>query len=86
MFFIFSKCDLESKIYNYNNLQFRLAVRLVLFLLVKKRNEKSFQIQAFCEEKDLTLLLGVFWYAESKNQCWQTEKWLLIDLICIFSR
>ena len=55
-------------------------------MIVKKRNEKSFQVQAFCEEKDLTLRLGVFWYAEFKNQCWQTEKWLLIDLICIFSR
>ena len=35
--------------------------------IVKKRNEKIFQVQAFCEEKDLTLSLGVFWYAEFKN-------------------
>ena len=55
-------------------------------LVVKKLNEKSFQVQAFCEERDLTLCLGVFWYAESKNQCLQTEKRLLIDLICLFSR
>ena len=54
--------------------------------IVKKRNEKSYQVQAFCEERGLTPLLGVIWYAESKNQCWQAERWLLIELICIFSR
>ena len=54
--------------------------------VVKKRNEKSYQVQAFCEERGLTSLLGVIWYAESKNQCWQAGKWLLIELICIFLR
>ena len=44
------------------------------------------KVQAFCEEKVLRYLLGVFWYAESKNKCWQAEKWRLHYLICIFSR
>ena len=54
-----------------------------------KKSEKSLSfvtVQAFCEEKGLRSLSGVFGYAESKNQCWQAEKWLFIDLICIFSR
>ena len=35
---------------------------LVLILsIVKKRNEKSYQVQAFCEERDSTPLLGVIW-------------------------
>ena len=53
-------------------------------LLYKKRTEKSYQVEAFCEEKGLTSVLVVIWYAESKNQCLQAEKWRLIDLICIF--
>ena len=44
------------------------------------------KVQAFCEEKGLRSFLGVFGYAESKNQCWQAEKWLLHHLICIFPR
>ena len=59
------------------------------YLLVRTKNQKSrlvLMVQAFCEEKGLRSLLGVFGYAESKNQCWQAEKWLFIDLICIFSR
>ena len=32
------------------------------------------KVHAFCEEKGLTSLLGVFEYAESKSQCWQAEK------------
>ena len=44
------------------------------------------KVQAFCEEKGLRSLLGVFGYAESKNQCWQAEKRLLHYLICIFPR
>ena len=28
----------------------------------------------------------VIWYARSKNQCLQAEKWRLIELICMFSR
>ena len=31
------------------------------FKLVKKRNEKSYQVQAFCEERGLTPVLGVIW-------------------------
>ena len=54
-----------------------------------KKNQKSrlvLTVQAFYEEKGLRSLSGVVGYAESKNQCWQVEKWLFIDLICIFSR
>ena len=46
-------------------------------LLVRKkiRKRRLFKkVQAFCEEKVLRYVLGVFWYAESKNQCWQAEK------------
>ena len=53
----------------------------------KIRKRRLFKkVQAFCEEKVLRCLLGVFWYAESKNQCWQAEKWHLYYLICIFPR
>ena len=58
-------------------------------ILVKTENEKRrfvMKVQAFCEEKGLRSFLGVFGYAESKNQCWQAEKWLLHHLICIFPR
>ena len=57
------------------------------FILVRTKNQKSLlvlTVQAFCEEKGLRSLSGVFGYAKSKNQCWQVEKWLFIDLICIF--
>ena len=57
--------------------------------IVRTKNQKSrlvLTVQAFCEEKGLRSLSGVVGYAESKNQCWQVEKWLFIDLICIFSR
>ena len=57
--------------------------------IVRTKNQKShlvLTVQAFCEEKGLRSLSGVVGYAESKNQCWQAEKWLFIDLICIFSR
>ena len=59
-----------------------------VFLIVRKKNQKSrlvLTVQAFCEEKGLRSLSGVFGYAESKNQCWQVEKWLFIYLICIIS-
>ena len=59
------------------------------FALVRKkiRKRRLFKkVQAFCEEKVLRYLLDVFWYAESKNQCWQAEKWRLHYLICIFPR
>ena len=53
----------------------------------KIRKRRLFKkVQAFCEEKVLRCLLGVFLYAESKNQCWQAEKWRLHYLICIFPR
>ena len=57
--------------------------------IVRTKNQKSrlvLMVQAFCEEKGLRSLSGVVGYAESKNQCWHVEKWLFIDLICIFSR
>ena len=60
-----------------------------LTFIVKTENEKRrfvMKVQAFCEEKGLRSFLGVFGYAESKNQCWQAEKWLLHHLICIFPR
>ena len=44
------------------------------------------KVQAFCEDKVLRYLLGVFWLAESKNQCWQAKKWRLHYLICMFPR
>ena len=46
------------------------------FLIVRKkiRKRRLFKkVQAFFEEKVLRYLLGVFWHAESKNQCWQAE-------------
>ena len=53
----------------------------------KIRKRRLFKkVQAFCEEKVLKCLLGVFWYAESNNQCWQAEKRRLHYLICIFPR
>ena len=53
----------------------------------KIRKRRLFKkVQAFCEEKVLRCLLGVFWYAESKNQCWQAEKWRLHYQICIFPK
>ena len=53
----------------------------------KIRKRRLFKkVQAFCEEKVLRYLLGVFWYAESNNQCWQAEKWRLHCLISIFPR
>ena len=60
-----------------------------VFILVRTKNQKSrlvLMVQAFFEEKGLRSLSGVVGYAESKNQCWQVEKWLFIDIICIFSR
>ena len=57
--------------------------------IVKPENEKRrsvMKVQAFYEEKGLRPFLGVFGYAESKNQCWQAEKWPLHHLICIFPR
>ena len=53
---------------------------LVKLLIVRKkiRKRRLFKkVQAFCEEKVLRYLLEIFWYAESKNQCWQAEKWRL---------
>ena len=57
---------------------------IVRKIIRKRRLFKK--VQAFCEENVLRYLLGVFWYAESKNQCWQAEKWRLDYLICIFPR
>ena len=64
-------------------------LKKVQTIVVKTENEKRrfvMKVQAFCEEKGLRSFLGVFGYAESKNQCWQAEKWLLHHLICIFPR
>ena len=59
----------------------------IQFNLEKNQKRRLFKkVQTFCEEKVLRCLLGVFWYAESKNQCWQAEKWRLHYLICIFPR
>ena len=66
----------------------RMADKSNMHIVRKKiRKRRLFKkVQAFCEEKVLRYQLGVFWYAESKNQCWQAEKWRLHYLICIFSR
>ena len=47
---------------------FLLLLILIVFgtilsedFIVKKRNEKSYQVQAFCEERGLTPLIGVIW-------------------------
>ena len=65
-------------------MEFRFCITLVI---VRTKNQKSrLVLTVFCEEKGLRSLSGVFGYAESKNQCWQVEKWFFIDLICIFSR
>ena len=69
--------------------RFGLELNISETVLVRTKNQKSrlvLTVQAFCEEKGLRSLSGVFGYAESENQCWQAEKWLFIDLICIFSR
>ena len=48
----------------------------------KIRKRRLFKkVQAFCEENVLRCLLGVFWYAESINQCWQAEKCRIHGLI-----
>ena len=70
---------------------FRKLTSFILCLIYsqEKKSEKRRlfkKVQAFCEEKVLRCLLGVFWYTESKNQCWQAEKWHLHYLICIFPR
>ena len=57
--------------------------------IARTKYEKSrlvLTVQAFCEEKGLRSLSGVLRYAESKNQCWQADKWRLHHLICIFSK
>ena len=71
------------------SLCFRYTDSTIPLLLVRTKKQKSrlvLTVPAFCEEKGLRSLSGVVGYAESKNQCWQFEKWLFIDLICIFSR
>ena len=70
-------CDPSS---NLGGTLFMFSSCLQYFLFIARK------VQAFCEEKVLRCLLGVFWYAESKNQCWQAEKWRLHYLICIFFR
>ena len=37
----------------------------------------------FLKTKGLTHFIKVIWYAKSENQCFQAEKWRLIELICI---
>ena len=59
----------------------------ILYSQEKIRKRRLFKkVLAFCEEKILRCLLGIFWYAESKNQGWQAEKWRPHYLICIFPR
>ena len=49
--------------FKYNKVALFLLEKqgISIFRLVKKRNEKSYQVQAFCEERGLTPLLGVIW-------------------------
>ena len=72
----------SSRVFNVANVSFNAISQEK-----KIRKRRLFKkVQAFCEEKVLRCLLGVFWYAESKNQCWQAEKWRLHYLICILPR
>ena len=62
-------------------------VCIAIYSQEKIRKRRLFKkVKTFCEEKVLRYLFGVFWYAESKNQCWQAEKWHLYYLICVFTR
>ena len=66
-----------------------LRSRIMAYSIKVKKNQKRRlfkKVQAFCEERVLRCLLEVFWYAESKNQCWQADKRRLHNLICIFPR
>ena len=77
------------KVLKVCNMKFCNVTCIIYQPIVRTKNQKSrlvLMVQAFCEEKGLWSLSGVFGYAKSKNQCWQAEKWLFIDLICIFSR
>ena len=60
----------------YIQLHVACRYRMLLYIVRKKiRRRRLFKkVQAFCEEKVLRYLLGIFWYAESKHQCWQAEK------------
>ena len=69
---------------NMVSLDYKETHSIVRKKISKRRLFKK--VQAFCEENVLRCLIGVFWYAESKNQCWQAEKRRLHYLICIFPR
>ena len=45
---------------NHQSQSFILLIK-VKMPIVKKRNEKSYQVQAFCEERGLAPSLGVIW-------------------------
>ena len=64
----------------------KVNLKVCCFESSKQKRRLFKKVQAFCEEKVLRCLLGVFSYAESKNQCWQAEKWRLYYLICIFPK
>ena len=45
---------------------------------------KSLKYGFFLKTNGLTLFLKVIWYALSGNQCLRSEKWRLIERICMF--
>ena len=83
----FIKLPFVIKIFVVSVFEWPFYTGFTVLVRKKIRKRRLFKkVQAFCEEKVLRCLLGVFWYAESKNQCWQAEKWRLHYLICIFPR
>ena len=59
------KCQLALSVVDYTfsiNLRCKILVQMVRKKIRKKRLFKN--VRAFCEEKVLRYLLGVFWYAE----------------------
>ena len=76
LFYIISYTILYDSAYKTRYSVYKICESIKGVVVRKKiRKRRLFKkVQAFCEEKVLRCLLGVFWYAESKNQCWQAEK------------
>ena len=67
----FEVWDILTMIFNSKVISVIRTV-VVIYTIVRKkiRKRRLFKkVQAFCEEKVLRYLFGVYWYAESKNQC-----------------
>ena len=64
--------NMVRRVFYYFAMNVSISIRFVIIVRKIIRKRRLFKkVQAFCEEKLLRCLLGVFWYAESKNQCWQ---------------